>query len=80
MITAYEKYALEGFNLGCNRLFVKPVSLDRFIKACNKAKELYDLKQPAREPSTAIDPGYFFVNVDYSMVKITVQILFTSKD
>lgn len=71
LITAYEKYALEGFNLDVTDYLLKPVSLDRFIKACNKAKELYDLKQSSREPSNAIDPGYFFVHVDYSMVKIT---------
>ena len=71
LVTAYEKFALEGFNLDVTDYLVKPVALDRFIKACNKAKELYDLKQSAREPATAIDPGYFFVHVDYTMVKIT---------
>jgi two-component system, LytTR family, response regulator len=67
LITAYEKYALQGFDLNVTDYLVKPVSLDRFINACNKAKELFDLK---KLPKVAGDAGYFFVNVDYSLVKV----------
>ncbi len=74
LITAYEKYALQGFDLNVTDYLVKPVSLDRFINACNKAKELFDLK---KQPKLANDAGYFFVNVDYSLVKIiTVDIVY----
>ncbi len=67
LITAYEKYALQGFELDVVDYLVKPVSLDRFVKACNKAKELFDLK---RQPKVATEAGYFFVNVEYRMVKV----------
>ncbi|HOZ79100.1 MAG TPA: response regulator transcription factor [Ferruginibacter sp.] len=71
LITAYEKYALEGFNLEVTDYLVKPVSLERFIKACNKAKELFDLRN---QPTSAKQsPGYFFVNVEYSMVKVAMD-------
>jgi DNA-binding LytR/AlgR family response regulator len=68
LITAYEKYALEGFNLDVTDYLVKPVSLERFFKACNKARELYQLKNN-HKPSAA-HPDFFFVNVDYSLQKI----------
>jgi two-component system, LytTR family, response regulator len=68
LVTAYEKYALEGFNLEVTDYLVKPVSIERFIKACNKAKELFDLKQ--QQTTAKTDAGYFFVNVEYSMVKV----------
>ena len=71
LITAYEKFALEGFNLDVTDYLLKPVSLDRFMKACNKAKELYELKLAPKEAAEKVGPGYFFVHVDYSMVKIT---------
>lgn len=68
LITAYEKYALEGYELDVVDYLVKPVPLDRFIKACNKAWELHQLKTK-KESGTEL-PSYFFINADYSMVKI----------
>src|SRR3954451_1074976 len=70
MITAYEKYALDGFDLDVVDYLLKPVSLERFIKACNKAWELYKLKNKPAEISKEADPSYFFINADYSHIKI----------
>ncbi len=70
LVTAYEKYALEGYNLNVVDYLVKPVPLDRFIKACNKAWELYQLKN---KPATSVkedETEYFFINVDYSHLKV----------
>jgi two-component system, LytTR family, response regulator len=72
LITAYEKYALEGFNLSVVDYLVKPVALDRFIKACYKAKELFELKNAVKGSTTSTEPEYFFVNVEYSQVKVTI--------
>ena len=72
MITAYEKYALEGFNLDVVDYLVKPVSLDRFIKSCNKAWELHQLKEKAKS-ATAAQLDYIFVNADYSLIKIVLS-------
>jgi len=71
LITAYEKFALEGFNQDVTDYLVKPVSLDRFVKACNKAKQLFELRTQQKSVGVTVMPGYFFVNVDYSLVKIT---------
>ena len=70
LITAYEKFALEGFNLDVIDYLVKPVPLDRFIKACNKAWELYNLRLKKTENSSSIEPEFFFVNVEYSLLKV----------
>ncbi len=69
LITAYEKYALEGYELDVVDYLVKPVSFERFVKACNKAWELQQLKTKKQTDPAEI-PSYFFINADYSMVKV----------
>lgn len=69
LITAYEKYALEGFELDVIDYLVKPVSLERFIKACNKAKELHQLKTKKQTNEEEV-PSYFFIHADYSLIKV----------
>ncbi|MBV8252708.1 MAG: response regulator transcription factor [Chitinophaga sp.] len=69
LITAYEKYALEGFNLDVTDYLVKPVPLERFVRACNKAYELFLLKS-GNKSSRELQPEFFFVNVDYSLFKV----------
>ncbi len=68
LITAYKQYALEGYTLDVVDYLVKPVPMDRFMKACNKAKALHELKMANKQMAPSAD--YFFVNVDYSLVKI----------
>ena len=43
--------------------------MDRFMKACHKALELYELKYENRQPN-AQPPAYMFVNVGYSLLKV----------
>ena len=59
--------ALQGFDLNVTDYLVKPVSLERFVNACNKAKELFELKT---QPKPTNGASFFFVNVDYSLIKI----------
>jgi two-component system LytT family response regulator len=93
IVTAYKKFAHEGFELDVVDYLVKPVGLERFMKACNKAQELYQLRNsvgtattaaPAASKSTPTTPAgtaaalapskanpeFFFLNVDYSLLKI----------
>ena len=45
MTTAYAEYAVEAYGLDVLDYLVKPIAFDRFLKACNKAKEIRELKK-----------------------------------
>jgi len=40
MTTAYADYAVEAYGLDVLDYLIKPIAFDRFLKACNKSKEI----------------------------------------
>lgn len=72
-VTAYEKYAVEGFNLDVLDYLIKPVSFERFFKAANKALDLINLRNHVSAPSQPASADCLFVNADYSLVKINIS-------
>ncbi|NII28700.1 response regulator transcription factor [Pseudoflavitalea sp. X16] len=74
-VTAYKKYALDGFELDVLDYLVKPVAFERFLKSVNKAAEYHALRNVAASPAAAIPAAtdYFFVNVEYNLVKISIS-------
>lgn len=75
-VTAYANYAVESYELEVVDYLLKPVSLERFTKAAYKALEL-KLNESAviTELKTESIPetlDYFFVNVEYALVKIII--------
>lgn len=62
--TAYSEHAVAGFELDAVDYLLKPFSLARFIKACNKAHGLYNLRE--REPVA----DHLYVKTGYEQVKV----------
>jgi DNA-binding LytR/AlgR family response regulator len=70
--TAYEKYAMEGYELEVLDYLLKPISFERFLKSANK---IYDYFKQQQQGATVED--YFFVKADNKLEKIsTADILF----
>lgn len=69
--TAYSNYALEGFELDAVDYLLKPISLDRFVKAVNKAVDQIELERKD-EPTANEEPeeDFIFVKADKKLVKV----------
>jgi DNA-binding LytR/AlgR family response regulator len=75
-VTAYANYAVESYELEVVDYLLKPVSLERFTRAAYKALEVHQAKQAnplAVSPAEETELDSFFVNVEYSLVKIVVN-------
>src|SRR6187399_1177076 len=62
--TAYSEHAVTSFELDAVDYLLKPFSLSRFIKACNKANELHNFRQKAESSD------YLFLKTGYEQVKV----------
>lgn len=69
-VTAYEKFAIDGFELDAVDYLVKPVPLERFLKACHKAYRLFELTKGMQEQATPPKKNHFFIHADYNLLKI----------
>ncbi|MFD2521556.1 LytR/AlgR family response regulator transcription factor [Emticicia soli] len=61
--TAYSEYAVKGFELDAIDYLLKPFSLARFTKACNKALEISQLSKESA-------PDYIFLKTGYEEEKV----------
>ena len=71
--TAYPNHAVEGFELNALDYLLKPISLDRFIKAVNKAVDQLQLTRKDNTASAAPtndNVEYTFVKADKKLVRV----------
>jgi len=71
-VTAYEKFAIDGFELDVIDYLVKPVPMERFLKACYKANTLFELRKRALEEHPR-KKEHFFIHSEYNLVKINFK-------
>jgi DNA-binding LytR/AlgR family response regulator len=74
--TAYPNYALQGFELDVVDYLVKPYPFDRFLKAVNKARDLFLLRTESTKSDSSA-PEFIFVKTDSRLEKVIFsEILF----
>ncbi len=66
--TAYQNYAVDGFELEAIDYLMKPFSFDRFSKAVNRAQELISLREGVNS-----DIPHIMIKVDSAIVKLNVN-------
>jgi len=68
--TAHRKFALEGFELDAIDYLLKPISLERFLKAVNKLPQQSSASSLPALATTAGERTYFFFSVGKKKVKV----------
>ncbi|MCU0435720.1 MAG: LytTR family DNA-binding domain-containing protein [Bacteroidia bacterium] len=69
LITAKTDYAVEAFELNVVDYLVKPVNLQRFLQAIEKARVLHE----QRKTSTGLQSDFVFVRSQNQLVKIRLE-------
>ena len=78
-ISAYERYAIDGYSLDAIDYLLKPVPFERFLKAANKAYGTFTQRDGARAAAVVSDlfsapppafPDYIFVKTDNRLIKL----------
>ncbi|HYG50042.1 MAG TPA: LytTR family DNA-binding domain-containing protein [Flavobacteriales bacterium] len=62
--TAFEEYALEGFNVSAVDYLLKPLDYDRLLVACHKALNLYQWK------TMPTNQNCIYINASHRVIKI----------
>lgn len=76
--TAYSEYALEGYQLDVLDYLLKPIPLERFVQAVNKASDFVALKRQAQERSqnpsgtTVSEKDHFFVSTGHKLERVRI--------
>ncbi len=76
--SAYENYALKGYELDVTDYLLKPISFERFLKAVNKVGgEIRSERsfRPSPETGETVKPpaDYIFIKADYHMHKVKLE-------
>lgn len=69
--TAYSEHAVESFELDAIDYLLKPFSLTRFLKACNKAYEHYELRQNKNNSFSGISS--VFIKSGYEQIRVELD-------
>jgi DNA-binding LytR/AlgR family response regulator len=69
-VTAYHEFAVDGFELDVIDYLLKPVPIERFLKACNKALHLFDLQNRPTHAAPQGNRDHLFVYAEYDLVRI----------
>jgi DNA-binding LytR/AlgR family response regulator len=70
--SAYDQYAIKGFELNVTDYLLKPFSFQRFIQAVNKVMEYFSQKQNGQQLSNKTD-SYIFVKTEYRLERVDID-------
>jgi len=74
LTTAYNQYGPESYEFEIADYLLKPIPFEKFLKAANKAKDIFEEKIKKQvERTESNDKDYIFVNSEYKLIKIKIK-------
>jgi len=72
--TAYSEYALAGYEHDVIDYLLKPITLDRFMIAAEKSREVLQAREPVHNPAIVqTDIQHIFVKIEHRIVRVDLQ-------
>jgi DNA-binding LytR/AlgR family response regulator len=76
--TAYDEYALQGFQVDALDYLLKPFSYEEFLKSAYKAKAYFELREKATgaqapPPAERVEENCLFVKSEYSLIRVNLD-------
>jgi two-component system LytT family response regulator len=70
--SAYDQYAIKGFELNVTDYLLKPLSFHRFVKAVNKVMEYYSTR-PDDQNKSSENGSFIFVKTEYRLERVDLN-------
>jgi DNA-binding LytR/AlgR family response regulator len=71
LTTAYNQYGPESYEFDIADYLLKPISIEKFLKASNRAKDLFEERLKKNlNAQVELKDEYLFVKADYKLIKI----------
>lgn len=71
--SAYDEYAIKGYELNVTDYLLKPFSFQRFVQAINKVLDYYSLHKIHVEESTPSGDSCIFVKTEYRLERVDLD-------
>jgi two-component system LytT family response regulator len=69
LTTAFDQYALKGYELNVTDYLLKPYSFQRFLQSVNKVME-YFAKRPENHQSISDNDSFIFIKTEYRLERV----------
>lgn len=68
--TAYSEYAIEGYEFDAVAYLLKPIEIQRFMRAVNKARELWEAGRTEKISPAEVQSDFIYIRADRQFVKV----------
>jgi len=68
--TAFKQYAFDSYEVSALDFLLKPIRYQKFLESVQKAREWFDLKDAAAQPSPVQEKTSVYIKVDGTLLKV----------